>query len=75
VDTKEEIMRLLALQLRRATESQAMTIREMAKVGFTPKRIAELLGTTPNTVSQELADAKKQAQRDGRHGKANSNAS
>jgi DNA-directed RNA polymerase specialized sigma24 family protein len=59
MDPQEEIVRLLAIQLRLMTKSQAMAILEMSKAGFGPSRISTLLGTTPNTVSQALADAKK----------------
>lgn len=61
MDIQEEMVRLFELQLRRTAGSQAELVREMAKAGFTPKRIAELVGTTPNTVSQVLAEAKRQA--------------
>lgn len=55
----EEVVRLLAIQLRRETESQAQAIEELSRVGFGPTRIAELLGTTPNTVNVAVAKAKK----------------
>ena len=61
MEAQEELVRLLALQLRRTAGSQAELVREMARAGFAPKRIAELLGTTPNSVSQVLAEAKRQA--------------
>jgi len=38
---------------------QSSLIRELNAVGFKPKRIAELLGTTPNTVSVALHQIKK----------------
>lgn len=59
MDTQEEVVRLLAIQLRRDTESQAEAIEEMNRAGFGPSRIAELLGTTPNTVNVALSSAKK----------------
>jgi DNA-directed RNA polymerase specialized sigma24 family protein len=59
VDPLEEVVRLLAIQLRRETESQAEAIEEMSHAGFGPKRIAELLGTTPNTVNVAISTAKK----------------
>ena len=40
-------------------ESQAQAIEELSKAGFGPTRIAELLGTTPNTVNVAIAQAKK----------------
>lgn len=55
----EEIVRLLAIQLRRDVESQAEAIEEMSRAGFGPTRIAELLGTTPNTVNVAISSAKK----------------
>jgi hypothetical protein len=59
VDAQEEIVRLLAIQLRRSVESQAQAIDELSRAGFKPTRIAELLGTTPNTVNVQLAKKKK----------------
>lgn len=56
-------MRLLAIQVRSQYESQAETIREFSRAGFGPKRIAELLGTTPGTVNVTLAKAKGRAAR------------
>ena len=55
----EEVVRLLAIQLRREADSQAQAIEEMSKAGFGPSRIAELLGTTPNTVNVAISNAKK----------------
>lgn len=55
----EEIVRLLAIQLRRGAASQAQAIEEMNRAGFGPSRIAELLGTTPNTVNVAISNAKK----------------
>jgi hypothetical protein len=55
----EEVVRLLAIQLRRETESQAEAIHEMQRAGFGPTRIAELLGTTSNTVNVTIAKQKK----------------
>ena len=59
MDTQEEIARLLALQIRLVLPSQGETIRELNKSGFGPSRIAELLGTTANTVNVTLQKAKK----------------
>lgn len=58
---QEEIVRLLALQVRLSFESQADAIRELHKSGFGPSRIAELLGTTSGTVGVTLAKMKKRA--------------
>lgn len=59
----EEVVRLLAIQLRRSSESQAEAIDELNKAGFGPSRIAELLGTTPNTVNVAISNAKKKKRR------------
>jgi DNA-binding CsgD family transcriptional regulator len=64
VDPIEEVVRLLAIQLRRETESQAQAIEEMSRAGFGPKRIAELLGTTPNTVNVAITTAKKRKRKE-----------
>lgn len=59
MDAQEEMVRLLAMQVRSQFESQADAIRELSKTGFGPTRIAELLGTTSGTVGVTLAKAKK----------------
>lgn len=59
LEPQDEIARLLALQLRRAVGNQGETIQELNRVGFGQTRIAQLLGTTPGTVNQELIRAKK----------------
>lgn len=59
MDALEEIVRLLAIQIRRASESQADAILDLSRAGFGPTRIAELLGTTSNTVSVTLQKAKQ----------------
>jgi DNA-binding CsgD family transcriptional regulator len=59
VDPTEEVVRMLAIQLRRQTDSQAEAITELSRAGFGPTRIAELLGTTPNTVNVTIAKSKK----------------
>jgi hypothetical protein len=61
MDQEDEIVRLLAIQLRLQFESQADAIREMSRAGFGPTRIAELLGTTPGTVNVTLAKSKGRA--------------
>jgi DNA-binding CsgD family transcriptional regulator len=55
MDAQEEIVRLLAIQLRRSSASQGEAILELGRAGFRPTRIAELLGTTANTVNVALA--------------------
>ena len=59
MDTQEETVRLLAMQVRAQYESQAEAIRELSKAGFGPKRIADLIGTTPGTVTVSLAKSKR----------------
>lgn len=54
----EEVVGLLAILVKRET-LQSTVIKEMDSVGFTPKRIAELLQTSPNSVSVTLHQAKK----------------
>jgi DNA-binding NarL/FixJ family response regulator len=56
---EDEIVRLLAIQLRMQLGSQARTIAELSRAGFGPTRIAQLLGTTANTVNVTLQKAKK----------------
>lgn len=58
MDAQEEMVRLLAIQLRMQFETQADAIREFGKAGFGATRIAELLGTTPGTVNVTLVKAK-----------------
>lgn len=59
MDIQEEIVRLLALDLRLRLENQADAIREMHKAGFGPARVADLLGTTAGTVNVTIAKSKK----------------
>lgn len=60
MDAQEELIRLTVLQLRRAAKSQNEMIAELDKAGFGQTRIAELLGTTANTVNVALSKAKKE---------------
>lgn len=55
---QKEIVMLLAILVKRGAV-QAKVIQEMGEVGFPPKRIAELLNTTSNTVSVSLHHARK----------------
>lgn len=55
----DEIARLLAVLIRLQVPTQADAIRELARAGIAPSRIAAFLGTTPNTVNVTLAKAKK----------------
>lgn len=49
MDLEEETVRLLALLVRLQLENQAQTIVELDRLGFTPTRIAVLVGTTADT--------------------------
>jgi DNA-directed RNA polymerase specialized sigma24 family protein len=51
LDHDDEIVRLLAILVRRQADSQADAIVELHRAGFGPSRIAELLGTTAGTVN------------------------
>lgn len=55
----DEMVRLLAILVRRGSETQTEAILEMHKAGFGRSRIADLLGTTPNTVNVTISKAKK----------------
>jgi DNA-directed RNA polymerase specialized sigma24 family protein len=59
VDHVEELVRLQVIDLRRRLGSQTEAILELRHAGFGPSRIAELLGTTANTVNVTLQKAKK----------------
>ena len=61
MDAQEEMVRLLVMDIRLRLDSQGEVIRELSRVGFGPSRIAELLGTTANTVNVTLQKAKKRA--------------
>lgn len=54
----KEIAMLLAILVKRGT-LQSTVIQEMGNVGMSPKRIAELLGTSTNTVNVSLHHARK----------------
>jgi hypothetical protein len=60
-DVALELVRLLVIDLRHRLSSQGEVIQELNKAGFGPSRIAELLGTTPNTVNVTIQKAKKKA--------------
>jgi DNA-directed RNA polymerase specialized sigma24 family protein len=59
VDYQDELVRLKVIELRREIGNQTDTIVELNRAGFGPTRIADLLGTTPNTVNVTLQRAKK----------------
>lgn len=56
---QEELVALAVLLLRRDASSQSELAREMYSVGFSPSRIAELLGTTANTINQAVQKGKR----------------
>lgn len=58
LQAQKETVMLLAILVRRGT-LQSTSIQEMGSVGFSPKRIAELLDTSPNTVNVALHHARK----------------
>ena len=49
----DELVCLLALDLRYRGVPQGTLVHDLSDMGFTPKRIAQLLGTSANTVSQQ----------------------
>ena len=57
----DEIVRLLALSLRRTTENQTEAILLLSQAKLEPNRIAELVGTTASTVRGTQAKAKAKA--------------
>ena len=61
MDPLEEVVRLMAIDLRLRMQSQGEVIQELNRAGFGPSRIAELIGTTPNTVNVTIQKAKKRA--------------
>jgi hypothetical protein len=54
----DELVRLQVHSLRKDSK-QVDTIRELSNAGLGPSRIADLLGTTANTVNVALAREKK----------------
>jgi DNA-directed RNA polymerase specialized sigma24 family protein len=60
ISTKmDQIIRLLALNLVKDMETQKEQILTLASFDFGPSEIAELIGTTSNTVNVTLSRAKK----------------
>jgi hypothetical protein len=59
MEPQEELVRLIAMQIRLHLDNQSVAIQEFSKAGFGPSRIAQLVGTTPGTVNVTLAKAKK----------------
>jgi len=58
-DRLDDICRLLAILVRKDADTQASTILEMSRAGLKNTRIADLLGTTPNTINVTIQKAKK----------------
>lgn len=58
-ELQEETVRLLVLLLRKGETQQSSLITQMSGIGFRTGRIAELLGTTANTVNVTIQKAKK----------------
>jgi hypothetical protein len=51
--TVDELVRVVALALKYQGVPQGVLVHDLSDAGFAPARIALLLGTTPNTVSQQ----------------------
>jgi DNA-directed RNA polymerase specialized sigma24 family protein len=62
----DEIVRLLALTLRRTTENQTEAILLLSQATLEPNRIAELVGTTAETVRSTQSKAKAKAKEKGK---------
>ena len=54
----DELVWLIALDLRYRGIPQGVLVHDLSGLGFSPSRIAELLGTTSNTVSQQKRSAR-----------------
>jgi DNA-binding CsgD family transcriptional regulator len=55
----DEAIRLLAILVRQGVETQTEAIVDMNRAGLSTSRIAELLGTTSNTVNVTITRSKK----------------
>jgi len=55
----DELVRLQALEIRMRAATQNEAILDLSNAGIGASRIAELVGTTPGTVSVALAKARK----------------
>lgn len=60
VDKLETLIRLVAIAIA-ADKPRRDQIRLLSTSGLQPKQIAELIGTTPGTVSVELTGIRKRA--------------
>jgi DNA-directed RNA polymerase specialized sigma24 family protein len=58
-DLLDEVVRLLALQVRLGLDNQSRAILELNRAGFANARAAALLGTTPDTVKVTVARARR----------------
>lgn len=58
INLLKEIMALISVQVKRGV-SQSILTKELSDAGLQPKRIAEIIGTTPNTVRVALYHFKK----------------
>ena len=54
------IIKLLAMNLMQGKETQKDKIIQLSKLGLQPKEIANILGTTSNTVRVTLSAARKE---------------
>ena len=55
----DSLIRLLCIHIvRDLTQKEQVSL--LARAGFQPKAIADLIGTTPNTVSVTLSDLRRQ---------------
>jgi hypothetical protein len=66
MDTGDEMVRLMVINLRRTARSQAEVIIELDRAGFGQSRIADLLSTSRNVVNVTLNTAKKREAQGGR---------
>ena len=55
----ERIVRLLTILVTKDLDQQKDKITMLHGAGFTPKEIAEFVGTTPNTVNVALSSMRK----------------
>jgi len=59
LDSMNNMVRLLTILVKREANNQNQIIKEMSDVGFSPKKIAELLNTSSNTVNVAIHLSKK----------------
>lgn len=58
IDLQNKLLALIATQNEQADNKKRMWI--LRSIGFQPKEIAEMLGTTPNYVSKILSEIRKE---------------